>query len=451
MEIKEIKRALRGLGTEVAAEARLVTPPAVFRIGGWIGRHRADALIGLGLFIAFQQLYFWTGRHFLFSGALFYGDALYGWDVPRVIEDMLTPGANLRSNVHPFFVLFAKPFAAFFFKLLGLTRHTSAIAVSSITTGIAVVAAYAFFRAWGTAIFEAAVFAAIYGAGFSTYLSGAAPETRAFVSLNIVTVHLLACVGIVHKRNSQFLWWVAAVFTYGTTLSNVVKILFAYLATYWGRLPKPGLTVRVVVFLVTVGVACQLLTSLAGSSRDVLLETWMTTEDTRGGQLDRIPIRMARNFFLYSVVPPTPEYGELYYYGSWHRLARFIDSTYQPLPRMLAWVWAAILAASLAIAGLRRRSEDLRMLASIGLCLAFDFGLFAFYYVGWEGFFIWSPHVAFSCFAITVFAAAEISRLARPLRYAARVALCVFFALALANNIKVVMETTRLLEHLKDL
>lgn len=446
METHPFKRAVVGYGTVLALEARGVTRRPVRRLADWLTAHRTDVAVAFVLWVLCVQLYFWTGRHFMATGVMYLDDGIFGWDVQRSVEDMLTAGSNRRSNVHPFFVLYAKPYALIFSRLLGLTKHTSALAVSSVTTGFAVVAAYAFFRAWGTAIFESAIFAAIYGAGFTTYMCGAAPETRAFSNLNIVTLHLLACVGIVHRRESQFLWWIAAVFTYGTTISNILKIPFAYVATHWGRLPRHELAVRVVAFLVTVGVACQLLTSLAGSSRDVMLDKWMTTEETRGGRLDDIPIRMARNFFLYSVVAPTPQYAEFFFHGVNHQVANFLNSSYKPLPKLLAWIWAGMLAAGLAAAAIRRRPEHLRMLACIGLCLAFDFGLFSVYYVAFEGFFVWSPHVSFTCFAITVFAAAEISRLPVKARYAARGALCIFLALVVVNSVQVALLTARLFQ-----
>ena len=83
------------------------------RIVHGILEHRGFVLLLLGLAVAFCQLYFWIGRHLLLEGVLYGNNLLFGLDIQRSAEDMALEGSR-RSNVHPLFVLYAKPATALF-------------------------------------------------------------------------------------------------------------------------------------------------------------------------------------------------------------------------------------------------------------------------------------------------------------------------------------------------
>ena len=100
------------LGAELKAEFSRLHPRNIVLVARFLAGHKRSLAVAAVLFLAFHQAYFWTGRHYMFAEVLYPTDVLFGWDTPRVVDDMLVPGHNARSNVHPLFVLFAKPLAA---------------------------------------------------------------------------------------------------------------------------------------------------------------------------------------------------------------------------------------------------------------------------------------------------------------------------------------------------
>ncbi|MCH8332490.1 hypothetical protein IIC65_01015 [Candidatus Sumerlaeota bacterium] len=436
---------LRAYGSEILAELRRIRPSSVSACFNFLRSKAPILCVAFVLFILFHQVYFWTGRHFMFSGALYLDNGLYGWDIPRSVDDMLVPGHNARSNVHPFYVLYAKPLAAFYHQVLGLTKHTSAIAVSAMMGGLSVVGAMVYLLAWGAALPESALFACIFGAGTTAYLCGAAPESRAFSNFTIIVLELLACLSLRRGIRSHLLWILSGIFSYGTTIFTVLKniVAFTLSARALGlarRVVTRSLSYSIIVIAVSV-----LLTIAAGSSFNLLGETQFTDPEKRGGNLDGILSHLVRNFLIYDFVAPSPTLENVTFGEMNNKIVTFKESQLVGFQTILALFWGGMLVASIALALLRRQRSEIKMAAILAFCLAMDFALFSQYYVNFEGIFVWTPYVAFSVFAFTAFLAEWISKLPAPARIASLAVLAAFFIGQFVNNFLVLMESARLL------
>lgn len=409
--------------------------------------NRKTLLTGAVLFLVFHQAYFWMGRHFLFEGALFGNDHIYGFDVERSIDDMIEPGHNLRSNVHPLFVLYARPLAGFYYHFLGLTKHTAAIAVSSMLGATSVIVAFALMLAWGARRTEAALFSALFGFSFTPYLCGVAPETRAFSLLSIGIVHLLACLSL--RRNWRFpmLYLASGVFTYGVTISNVLKNFVAYAMDSDARHAKRIAFKRTVLYASTVIGICIILTFAVGSSFNLLAETWVVDPDQRMGSLENVPSHMSRSFFLYEFIAPMPSVEIVTFQNLTDvKVLNFNRSAYTPAVRVLGLCWVLILIAGAAIAIRAPAPGERRLCLILGLCVALDLALFSVYYIPFEGFLEWTPHTAFSIFGLTGPVARRCSASSERVRGVVLTALVVFIPLVALNNVVVLLESARLLK-----
>lgn len=414
-----------------------------------------EVVVGALLFLGFAALYFGTGRLLMKADAPFgYGlvfgtDRLFGWDVPRVIGDMLVPGHNIRSNVHPLFVLVTKPPTLFFHRGLGLSGHTACIAVIATVQAVSVVLVYAYFLLFGAALVEAALFAAIFGASTIGWFSGVVPETGVFAILALVLVLLLAQLSIVHGRRSELAWLVVGIYTYGITITNVLKEFLAYGVTgipfYRNRV---RLFARSVVHGTTVVGVAVALTVLCGSSLHLIRDTWIVTPEERGGDLEGLPIRIAREFALNSVVGCVPSTQRVTFQNALRddRVVTFNEGRYVAGQLPLVAAWVAMLGASLALAARRGVDPGRRTLAALSLAwLAWDFVFFSKYYLPYEGLFHWSVHVLPPMFLLTAFLARAISNAAPVARRRLRLAVGAFAVTLLANNGWVIAECVRML------
>lgn len=417
-----------------------------------IVRRRTALIIGVLLFALFQQTYFWSGRTFISARIISHDNAFYGWDPARVIADVTEPGQNRRSNVHPLFVLYAKPLGLFFRQLLGMDPAAATTAVSSCVGAFSVVMMMLLFCLCGAALPEATLFAAIFGASTAQYFLGLFPETGCFSILTIILTYAITRATLRAGRRHEWTWIAVGMFTYGTAVTNFLKTGLGFvLASPWKDRPLPFFARAAAYAFLTIGLAVGLSLSI-GSKLDMFKDVWITQPAKRGTDLDQIPLRMVRAFFLYSVVGPNPSYNYVDFYDEKGPvqmrgpIVTFNESTYGTGPGLLAAGWIIMLASGIALALKRRDTEELKMLALAAGCLVWDFAFFSRYYVPFEGFFVWSAHYVVSVFFPVVFLAAAVSRLRPAPRAVANLLFAVFLVGQAANNFWLLRESIRLLE-----
>ncbi|GEM_PF-3463874 len=407
----------------------------------------------LGLAILFHQAYFWTGRAlFRQAGPTIAetSDALYGWDIPRVVLDLTERGENRRSNVHPLFVVWGKPLGLFFRHVVGLAPYTSALAAAALAAALGVAMMALLARMLGAQGPEATLAAAVYGATTTHAFLGSIPETGAFSILSVLFVYLLGAHALSHAGASPLLWIASGVFSYGNAVTNVLKNAFGFFLTEPARGGARGLLGRTAAYL-TVVVTLGLGLSLAvGSSLDMWRDRWVAMPSQRGTDLEDLPTHMLRSFFLYSFVAPTPRlaWADLTIAGvrKTGPIVNFNDARYERGPGLLALAWALALALGVGLALRRGQPAEIRALGLVAACLAWDFLFFSRYYVPIEGVFVWSPHYVVSVFVPFLFVAAAISRLPPRPRLAADALLALFLIGQAANNLSAILESGRLLK-----
>lgn len=450
---QEIKSFAGEVGQELAVAGR-----ALF--GGRFGIRGNRHLIfaAAGLFLFFQQVYFWTGKELLLpSGALYMDNGLYGWDSPRVVDDLVVPGHNARSNVHPLFVIYAKPAGAFFNRLLNLTKHTSAIAVASCVGALNVVCVLMILYALGGRLPESAAFAALFGASTTNFWLGAIPETGCFSILSILIVYLLSALALRHGVRSHVFWILSGLFTYGNAVTNFLKSGIAFVVVDYRKGGALRTLARAAAYGAIVVTIAVVLTLWAGSSLAWTRDKWVATPDLReaqasavegagAGDMSNLPAHLVRCFFAHTIVAPTPVFNpRVVFHDMDGPIVMFNDATYGSWPGALTIAWLALAGASLIALAARRDAAELRFALIVAGALAWDFAFFSQYYVPFEGVFVWSPHYLPSAFMLVAFLVPALARIPR----GARIATAAFVgALALAvliNNFAVLRESVRLL------
>lgn len=448
----EIRRFAGEIGSEIAADLRALTGGRIRPLD-----HKNFLLAAAALFIFFHQLYFWTGKELLLpSGTLFMDNGLYGWDCERVVDDMMVPGHNARSNVHPLFILYAKPLGAFYSRVLHLTKHTSAIGVSSTIAATNVAVVLLIFTVFGAGLVESALFAAIFGASTTNFWLGAIPETGCFSILSILIVYLLSALALKHGMRSHLAWLLSGLFTYGNAVTNFAKSCAAFfLVEDWAGGMKRVLA-RLVLYAAVVVAAALILTMWAGSSLAWMNDRWVATASMRAaesevagegaGDLNGLASHMVRCFFAHTIVAPSPMYNPgVKFHAMDGRIVMFNYATYRPFPGALAIAWLSLMALSLIILFVRRDRADLRFAGIIATSLIWDFIFFSRYYVPFEGVFVWSPHYFPSVFMLSIFLVPSISRAKPAPRNVWRAILAAFVLAQVINNFAVLRESVRLL------
>ncbi len=446
MKLSDLPAELLNYVKETVGELRALNPANLrkifqFRIEG----HAAAFYTALALFISFQQLYFWHGKHDLSEGAFYRFDVIYGWDTPRVIDDMVDPGHNARGNVHPLFTVVAKPLAAVFSRGFRLSKGTTAVAVVSILAAASVVFMMLCSRIWGAALPESAMFAAIFGASTIVSFGGSIPETGIFSLLGILLALVLSIRSLVYGVRREIGWVLGGIYTYGINVYNIAKYVVGFGFSLLSHRPLSGVAARTAAYAIFVTGSALFLTWAVGSPFNMKDDKWVVTPEIRGGSLEEIGSHLVRNFFLYDVVGPTPSVAYVKFFDKTSGNAvTFNQSSYQFFPRLLAIGWGVILASSLTVALIGRRPHESKLIVLLLTWIAMDFAFFSRYYVPFEGVFQYSVYVIVPVFGFTLFLARRISGFKPSIRIAALVALALFLIGELANNFWVHLETIRL-------
>lgn len=444
----------------------LGAPPAFLdRFGQFLKSHRREVFCGLLLFFVFQQAYFWTGIHFHFNGLLDISDILYGWDVPRVIHNMTDQQTNERSSVHPLFTLFTKPFGRLLIEIPGSSRNSAAVAITATTGGLLIALVMAYFLVWGAQLVDAVLFATLFGCAWTPYLSSVVPETGIFAMLaTTFSFFLLAC-ALIRGRESQWLWILAGVFTYGITMSNFAKTGVSYFLASTVRHGLIRAIIRSALYgIAVVGIAV-VLTLGVGSTIELRAENnWIIKDDpNRGGAMPDLWKRLAREFLIYPFVAPTPSVERVTfpYPGSAidelfkaqdldpiiedELVASFNEPTHKPWFWPLAALWVLLLSASIIAALLSDRPHEKKILALFLFFMVFDFIFFSNYYVVFEGLIHWSVHIIASVYLLTAYLARRVSTWPKGGQSAFRGGLALFIVAIAINNFISAMENVRLL------
>ncbi len=333
---------------------------------------------------------------------------VFDYDSPAYVNLFAPkPGSHTdgfgRAVKHPlitWLVVFAKPFT-----LLGMTRLHAVGLAGALAGGASTALLFLFARRCGTPLIEALLVTMIFAFGAGQLFPSMLAESYVYAALTIGVVWYLSALRIGQPRRVQSASVLAAVMTFGVTITNVAQ---AAIAECYVRLSGS----RVVVAIrntIVVGTAVAILAAFAVAltwpnalayafahpERALRLVYWQQTKGPRTGLLPVIATFFGMSLAApHFTTAPLPE-------GILMRDFRNLD---MPFPELEAVaVWLVLLFAS---AFLSLRSAATRYLAG-ALVTAIVFNVIFHVWVQFRGsLFIYTPHVFFPICALVGLGAA---------------------------------------------
>ncbi len=359
---------------------------------------------------------------------------LFGFDARRVLADTLDPASNVRPNIHPLYTTFAKP-AARLLQRAGMAPNLSAIVLNAGLVALAAILCGLYGRLRGLPPAEALLLAGLFLASPVTLAIATIVETQAWVVFSLWWVLIVAALTLKladpSRRRTLALhaaWFISGLFLYGITNLYAVQAALLHAATRRGAIARRAAgSLLFALALLALGLAASCAT---GAYMDVRHEFWIVTPSARGGSLSWILLRSLANFLLCSVILPIqgrsldPNPGIP---GEW--VLSFPRLAYSPLGWVLAGLWTAWLLAA-ARAALRAGDPPVRRLAlGQAACVGFFIVFHCFYYVPWEGLWLYTPAVVPALVAFQVPLLARVAAAPPRRRLALRLALLLCIAL----------------------
>ena len=342
------------------------------------------------------------------AGMLSVNSWLFGYDSKRVVADISVPGANDRSNVHPLFVVFFKP-PSLWLQRHGMRGPMTAILFTAMAIGLTVVLFGYYGRARGLPCWESFLLAALLAVSASGAVSGVVIDTRAYAMLSISVIILMGAAGMrveLEPKASRTVigfreagWLAAGIVAYGITISNGLQAFIHYLAGHLGRRVVLRATIYGAVVL-ALGLAASY---FSGAIMEWTRELWVVTPAERGGSLDHPIPHLLANFLLFSVVAPlqnmrpTPNPG---LEGEWVLI--FNDWNFSPLGWLLCAFWVVLLVWGVIAAWRDPQPGGRRLSAALAACFVYNMVFHYFYYVPFEGTWLYTPNTVASLVGLLV-------------------------------------------------
>ncbi len=369
------------------------------------------------------------------AGLLSTNSWLFGYDSKRVVADISVPGANDRSNVHPLFVVFFKP-PSLWLQRHGMRGTMTAILFTAMAIGLTVVLFGYYGRARGLPCWESFLLAALLAVSATGAVTGVVIGTRAYAMLSISVLILMGAVSLrveLDPKASRIKiafrevgWLAAGIVAYGITISNGLQAFIHYLAGHLGR----RVVLRAMIYgavVLGLGLAAS---TFSGAIMEWTRELWVVTPAERGGSLEHPGPRLLANFLLFSIVAPlqnlrpTPISG---LEGQWVLI--FNDWNFSPLGWLLCAFWIVLLVWGVIAAWRDPEPGGRRLSAALAVCFVYNMVFHYFYYVPFEGTWLYTPNTVASLVGLLVPLFARMGQGAAPRRWIWRGVMVIFIGL----------------------
>lgn len=386
-----------------------------------------------------------AGKKLLISGHVWPPDILFGFDIERNIRDISEPGHNGRSNAHPLMAHFCKPFAIAI-QSLGITQGVSAIIFNSMAGALGLLITAWYLRLRGVGRLDSWLICALMASSTTFIFQSALPGTYIFSFCVIGLSNILLFSQLTRPEPlpdrrmtlaRESAWIVTGILNYGFTVTNGFMSFMTYA---FGRTGKRGLVRSVLYGAVVLGLGLGL-SWLLGSSLNIWLERrWLGPADPiRGANMEHPFFHAFSSFLAWSFVAPTPRIGQTLDDRGW-TLAAFHDWNYEWGGWILMLIWLALLVAALATAAMQKDSLNRRLNGSLAASFLFHATGHSFFYVAWEGVFVYSSHSMFLVIGIFAPLLSTMDRLPPWVRWAIRGAMLILATILIPRHFKLLLD-----------
>lgn len=403
-------------------------------------------LVFCGSTLALAGVFFiaavFAGRSIVISGHVFVNDALFGIDTLRNIQILTVPGFHLadleRSNVHPLFHFFVKPWAPLI-QRVGITPGVSGIIVNAAAGAAALLLAAWYFRRHGLARLDAWLLTLLMASSATWVCMSAIPCTYIFSLDAIILAFILAHWSLSRpdpvltapiRWGREAAWLLIGLLNYGITVTNGVIAFLAYGFGHRGR----RAWLRAVLYgalVLGLGVA---LTALTGSLLNIWFEKeWVVNPTFRGGTPPHMTLIALATPTLWTFIAPSPTLNPLFSTQGWVTVGGILQWRFSAFDWLLLALCFVLLVAAAWAALVDRDPVSRRLSAGLAAALAFHITMHRFYYHAAEGVFAFTPHSLFLVIGLLAPLAARIAAQPAPARTVLRVAI---FLLALALAVR---------------